>query len=70
MPYNRQLYYYLSFIIIYKLNKGVMFIDTAVYYSLYIIIYNLTKDVPTTSSHLLHQSILIHSPSPNPFPYY
>lgn len=45
MPYNRQLYYYLSFIIIYKLNKGVMFIDTTVYYSLYIIIYKLTKDV-------------------------
>ena len=47
MPYNRQLYYYLSFIIIYKLNKGVMFIDTTVYYSLYIIIYKLTKGVPT-----------------------
>ena len=60
MPYNRQLYYYLSFIIIYKLNKGVMFIDTTVYYSLYIIIYKLTKGVPTSPYH--SHIIILQSP--------
>ena len=60
MPYNRQLYYYLSFIIIYKLNKGVMFIDTTVYYSLYIIIYKLTKGVPTP--HLYIYNTILQSP--------
>ena len=57
MPYNRQLYHYLSFIIIYKLNKGVMFIDTPVYYSLYIIIYKLTKGVP-----FIHTAVLLSLP--------
>ena len=64
MPYNRQLYYYLSFIIIYKLNKGVMFIDTTVYYSLYIIIYKLTKGVPIPIS----TTILYHPPSSSTTP--
>lgn len=57
MPYNRQLYYYLSFIIIYYLNKGVMFIDTAVYYSLYIIIYKLTKGCPHHPLYIYYSSL-------------
>ena len=63
MPYNRQLYYYLSFIIIYKLNKGVMFIDTTVYYSLYIIIYKLTKGVPVIHTAVLFSTTLVYSNS-------
>lgn len=57
MPYNQQLYYYISFIIIYSLTKDVIFINTPVYYSLYIIIYKLTKGVP-----VIHTAVLLFSP--------